>query len=232
MENPSLNVIKEFELSLKERDLVIASAFSKRTPLEEFFKKKAERIFKRAFPKTKRKFSFTLIQDNPEFKELQAKSTALGHKYFYHWDKKKEEIELQLYSLANEIKPEAGDRFNLFHTSTSYSYYTQGFGASSYARNEAERYADKARLYNLPVEIRSINEDRDKNGISHSDFEVWVKTDSLTLEVLKRKSDVSIVEQVRLCWKRGVNPRVFWYWLSPNFEAENGLDFQGNKLTK
>lgn len=118
------------------------------------------------------------------------------------------------------------------------SYGSQGYGARSYARNSAESRADVARACGVDVEITEdvrTWEGLDWSGRmtkhSLSTFHVCVGVASkVDVELLKRLPGPTLREQVRLCWKRGVQPRVFNPFLPHDYEEKNGLDYFGNDL--
>lgn len=96
--------------------------------------------------------------------------------------------------------------------------YSNQTASKKYALASARGYLDQAELYGLEGHV----EVTDSGGI-----DVFVNCDADTWEVVKAKPGVSLKEWVRLCWKRGVNPRVFNPYLPHGFEEKNGLDFFG-----
>lgn len=121
-----------------------------------------------------------------------------------------------------------------YSTHDTYTYISQGFGARRYAQAAAERSADKPRHLNVPVHVveRPYGYYKSAPLSPHHAvaFDVWVALNPLHTAALKRKySDgPSFVESVRLCWKRGVNPRVYWPMLPHDFESKHSLDYFGN----
>jgi hypothetical protein len=127
-----------------------------------------------------------------------------------------------------------------YRVDTIYSstYASQGFGAVNYAKGAAERLADAFRAQNIPVEVREAKRATNPGGrgwrgeqlpsTESCEFQVWAQCDHDKAQwALNQKTD--FVEVVRLCWKRGVNPRVYYPFLPVGFEEKNGLDFFGNK---
>jgi hypothetical protein len=64
-------------------------------------------------------------------------------------------------------------------------------------------------------------------------YEVWVSVaEDLDIEVLRLKPDIPLRETVRLCWKRGVNPRVYMPFLPHGYEEQEGLDRFGGERNR
>lgn len=112
------------------------------------------------------------------------------------------------------------------------SYHTQGFGANKYAEAAAQQKADKAVLHGLKAEVRAIKEEHVpdhfmRSSVTYVDYGVFADTTLLGWEMLQRRPEVPLREWVRLCWKRGVNPRVYYPFLPHGYEEKAGLDFFG-----
>ncbi len=65
-----------------------------------------------------------------------------------------------------------------------------------------------------------------------ADFNVYANCDATTCEIVRRKPGLTLRDWVKAQWKRGVNPRVISPFLSPDYEAKNGLDYFGGELKK
>lgn len=162
---------------------------------------------------------------------FQERADALGRQ---HFDTLKR-IKTAMHSLAELATIDVGEtEFVLFERS-SCDYSTQGFGASSYARNRCQLEALNARGNGIAAEVRERKDkERRVDGPWSAGpiqfFEVVVKLASeLDLEILRCKPSLPLREQVRLCWKLGANPRVFIQWLDHDYETRVGLDFFGNE---
>lgn len=136
------------------------------------------------------------------------------------------------------LRPVPGARLPL---STHYtgSYSSQGPGAENYARNSAEASADVARFHGVEVEVRRVEgppyPSYDWMGRPYTyrsvHFEVLAAVaGEVDVEILRRLRGLPLREQVRLCWKRGVNPRVYNPFLPHGYEEKVGLDYFGGEV--
>lgn len=139
----------------------------------------------------------------------------------------------QLNALAESAAVHAGE-MRLFTSVWSSTYNSQGFGALKYAKNNAEQYADLARYHDIACDVRLTNERSEPTyGVHHGTYEVRVGVESeIDLEILRRKPGPTLREWVRMCWQRGVNPRVYNPFLPHGYEEQNGLDYHGNDLNE
>lgn len=126
---------------------------------------------------------------------------------------------------------------------SSEDYRTQGFGAIDYARGMAEMVANQARFYKIPVSIAQVTPEwattearRGRRApvggwIPHAEFRVFVEVEHAIIDLLLIQigPGADLVEQVRLCWARGVNPRVYNPFLPHDFESKHGLDYHGGR---
>ena len=119
----------------------------------------------------------------------------------------------------------------LRRTSFSHTYNTQP-QAEFYARRSAEMTRDEFKAKGVDSEVRKVNprviKGHDWYGrpwsTTHADFQIWCEPKGMDLRMY---GAWSVKEAVRQCWKRGVNPRVYWPTLEPGFEEKNGLDYFG-----
>lgn len=109
-------------------------------------------------------------------------------------------------------------------TSHSYTYNSQGYGAAKYARGACEVRA--AELESLGITARVV-ETEPRNA-----WATEVQTASATDAAAAERRSPSTVDFVRLCWGKGVNPRVYWPFLPHGFEERHGLDFFGGYVNK
>jgi len=161
-----------------------------------------------------------------------------------HFESERERLEGLIFKAVRDgDRPRAGKlKVQLGRTISSSSYTTQGYGATRYAQGAAEAVADQARFYNIPVLVTSETPSRAtsarKNSPAHVGGWIACKNYRVIVEVEHAIIDPilivlgpgpDLVEQVRLSWARGVNPRVFNPFLPPDFEAKHGLDYLGSR---
>jgi hypothetical protein len=133
---------------------------------------------------------------------------------------------LNYRALRSPVVPIAEER--LLYTCSSCDHLSQGFGAAKYAHGDALTKVDAIETAGLTARI----EDEDQ-GISyqihHHVYRVYGCLDAASLDQIARRP-VDLVERVRLCWKRGTNPRVSMPFLPHGFEEKHGLDFFGGRV--
>lgn len=140
------------------------------------------------------------------------------------WRERASEASQRANAIADELTPAAGPlafELGVVYAST-YSTQTR---PGSYVRGAAERLADVAREYQIPVEVVPGNVPGDLHVVAHV-------ASQLDGEVLARKPGPPLREQVRRCWARGVNPRVYLPGLPHGYEERNGFDFQGREVQR
>jgi hypothetical protein len=133
-----------------------------------------------------------------------------------------------LDELAVQLTPiVTPDRWSRVRTFFASSYASQGFGATTYARQRAELEAIEIRAQGLPV--RLIEESRQSMGtevgrLRWVDVHFEVEGEVLDYEIARRRPGLSLVEWVQKSWDQGVNPRVMMPGLDPLFEGRHGID--------
>lgn len=111
-------------------------------------------------------------------------------------------------------------------------YRSQGYGALHYAEGSVQLVADVARAEGF-VDGVDLVVLTSTTGGEYSDDVVLAAVrvaDAVDAEILRRCPPPSLREQVRLCWKRGVNPRVLNPFLPHGYEEKAGLDYFGRDL--
>lgn len=129
---------------------------------------------------------------------------------------------LRYYSLFADVPKSE----RMQHVTTHYksTWSTQGYGAENYARNAAQQEIDRIEANGYTGELRVC---------PGGQFEVLVNVATRDdWDILRLKPGLSLAEQIRLCWKRGVNPRVYQPFLPHGLEEKLGIDFQGNYKEK
>lgn len=108
---------------------------------------------------------------------------------------------------------------------TKYTWIYGGAYRSSgdrYGRDAAEMQAEHVRYWGVRAEVR--------DGVAGLD--VWAGTDRIGVEAIKRKPSMTLREQVRRCWARCSNPRVFNPFLPHGYEEKVGIDYQGRETRR
>ena len=209
----------EYRKLMDEREAMNVRRHESEDAVNAGFDAELAAAYKAKFPK--RKFSKKLsLKNNPEehhtiFLKWQEKATALSEAYC----KERDELRgrMKAVALAADIPAFAG--MTLFKTVDSGTYRSQGFGEHKYARAAAEDYLDKAKSYGLDAHLREVlvAEGRDSFGWPWKavEYEVWVSTDEVGVEILGLKPDKETMEEwAKKCRERGVNMRVFMSFLS------------------
>lgn len=170
-------------------------------------------------------WGFQLIQQRfvkPALQRLQQTRAEIN------WD------QTQLKRLAPKVPLTSGPDWNLVETVHGSNYHTQGFGADRYAEGRAKLLALPYKVAGIPVRVRQEDLPRPKNPgrfyVHTSKFHVEAQTDSVIIDVMSRRPMLTLKEQIKMCWKIGVNPRVYNPWLPHGLEAKLGLDYFGNEL--
>lgn len=138
------------------------------------------------------------------------------------------------------LRPLAGDvRVKLREVYES-TYSTQGYGARKYAEGSATLTVLEARALGIKTEIViTIKEwdgvDHHGNKVHHelATFHIWVDVeDECDAQIIKQCPVLTLREQVKACWKAGIQPRVYAPFLPHGYEESVGLDFFGNEVKK
>lgn len=136
-------------------------------------------------------------------------------------------LEETLNQLAAGDIPQTNEFREVF-SSCSYDYWSMGFGASKYARDAVDRKADMLIANGIEFRIEVVPQGSSKDGCSINTYKLFAPLDEAGWDQLNRRP-IDLVEYVRKCWERGVNPRVMMPLLPHGFEEENGLDYFGGK---
>jgi len=105
------------------------------------------------------------------------------------------------------------------------TYGSQGHAAGTYASAYARLRVEVCTFNGVPARMEPVP---DQNA-----YAVLVHGDLLIAKLLRYAPEPSLRDLVRWCWKHGVNPRVYWFWLPAGYEDRVGLDyFGGDRSTK
>lgn len=221
-------MIAEFEALLNQRTELYKNKWDRVNRFSRWQKASRERQFRKLYPK--RKMNLALIVLPPD--RLKRWNEYSTKKWADIWHGREKAIEAQMELLAEKIDvPKSSEWFHC-DTKSASSWHTQGFGACKYAENAAKNVTDHLNALGVETEIRATNHHVGGGSVSYCDFEVWAKTTKVGWEIAQMKPALSLVERVRLCWKRGSNPRVDMPFLPHGFEEANGLDYFGNYINE
>jgi hypothetical protein len=138
--------------------------------------------------------------------------------------------------VADKLEPVQCQRYHLYDTVWESTYSSQGFGSYNYARKRAEMVLAEVEYSGIPAKIEEKTKYYDRTGApffskgSHTVFKIYVQADKLNREILRYKPSLSIKDVVRMCWKKGVNPRVYYPFLPHGYEEKVGIDYFGNDI--
>lgn len=207
--NRKYDLITKYDNFIKQRNLKIWAKYNK-----------------------KKKFRWETAKDLPEIKEFQDRIKVISDRFFQYWNDKINHVDSVLNSLSGELEIAKKENPILYHTTYTTTYNSQGFGANKYSRNAAEMYLLKAKLYGIDGEIREVLEFKGEYQ-DYFRFEVWIKTDEIGTEILRRKEEPPIKEVFRFLLKNGTSPYVYYPFASDrNLIEELGLDWYGNDIIK
>lgn len=133
------------------------------------------------------------------------------------------DLEVDLYELANVLPVHSGKLRVLLADIAS---QTNGRAACMILIEDCKRHGIDAQ-YTMEAE-GCVCQSMRSPAITHR---VYVLVEEpLDSEILSRKKPMEVREQVRLCWKHGLDPRLCNPFLASNFEELHGLDRRGNDL--
>lgn len=105
------------------------------------------------------------------------------------------------------------------------SYLTQTAPAT-YARAMAQIHAAAARAACPGVEVELVEDVKPSGQLGT--VRIFANVEALDVEAMRARP-MPMAEMVRLAWKHGANPRVYWPTLPHDFEAAHGLDQFGGR---
>lgn len=205
---------------------------------EAEFRGRLEALYRKKYPKRKLLWEKIVAEFPDEWEAIKAEAKHLfGNMWASHSSEEKQ-VEWALGMLAEHAAPTITDEAHTFHAVDEGTYRSQGWGACKYARNSAQSCADEAEYHGLKAEVRDVFVEYDRpihspyNGTirGYHNYEVWVNTDRLGWEIVTRKGGVPLRDWLMLCWRRGVNPRVYNPFLPHGIEEKLEIDHFGNDL--
>jgi len=216
----------EFEKLLEIREQRNVEHTQAQKAMQSAFESECKAAYKVKFPKRKFTMQRGFKDGQPEHGEIYKKWNEKGSSMWKEHHAAVEKIGEQLKEVAKTAEIPAFNGMTIYKTVDSSNYQSQGFGEHRYAHADAEDHADKAKSYGLKAMIRKvlICEGKDCCGWPYRviEYEVWVSTSLLGVEILEYKPDKeTMAEWVQKCDKRGVCPRVFFPFM--NYEEEEKL---------
>lgn len=165
-----------------------------------------------------------------EFDGICERHRAQADVVFHDDRERRVAIERRLAEIAQEIQPVPAPDLYKAHDAWASSYHTQGFGAESYAKAEAEHRAFMLRYAGVEVEIKRVEERTPSTampGKVHVSvrYEVWARCTELDYEIARRMPGPSPKDELQWHWNRGVNPRVLHPFLPHGLEEKLGVSF-------
>lgn len=111
----------------------------------------------------------------------------------------------------------------------SSTYNTQGWGAHTYARSNAESRAQHYEIAGLKAEVRVhwVRDDHpgdkfwEKSDLAQ--YEIWVQSTEEDADIAKYKPGLSLKDWLQWCWDRAINPRVMNPYLPWGLEEKLGV---------
>ncbi len=231
MTDTSLTRIDEFRTQLRTREQAQQTFTAQSDAVQAACHAALETDFRTQWPR--RKWSLDRAIQCPNLTTLRTEFQARADALFARHQGHLKTLDAILASLAETTPVWTTGDLRKAMVASAHTYMSQGYGASRYAERQAQMVADKARFHGLTAEVRPEGPARTESrwGITYQDYAVWVNTDEDGWKLLERKPEVPLKEWLRLCWKRGVNPRVYNPFLPAGLEEKLGIDYFGNDVT-
>lgn len=193
--------------------------------------------YKAKFPR--RKFILEKVQkDLTEYEAVYTSYRDRATKIYDEWFTEKMRLEYDLSVIAEVITPKelqehsaAQSDYDIVHVVSSASYRTQGYGAAKYAKGEAIRWQQKFENSGISTRLEEeVSSARFVHGIRSCKYILLARCAPIVAEIIRRKPEVPLREWLKMCWKQGVNPRVYNPFLRYGLEEELNLDYFGNDV--
>ena len=134
----------------------------------------------------------------------------------------------RLYTEAESIPVPVDTEFREVNRVDEYEFSTQT-GSMFYARAKAEVFAAGYRQHTKSVEVIEVSNPQTsmKSGV------IYAKTTIDGALLLRFKPGLGLLDDIKLCLKRGANPQVIHHNLLPvDYQERLGIDWQGNDVQK
>lgn len=169
---------------------------------------------------------------------VRAAVTPVNEKWLAHlkgltFRSRELDVEMRRIADACEVRPGGRRLYREFWAGT---YRSTGSG-SHYAQSEAKLHEVRLTAAGVSTELERVERVGSprigpfpgSSGWTDYRLHVFVESD-VDVEVLRRRTPPPMREEVRLCWKLGINPRVLNPWLPHGYEERVGIDYFGNDL--
>ena len=128
----------------------------------------------------------------------------------------KENMKNLLEEYAKDHNVVASNNMCCIKKSDGGNYHTQGFGCNKYAKGSLKESQMLLDLFGYKTEIKEIRgESADRWGIRYNKYELWTNLTLFDYYCFKEQGNfISVLNWAVLCWRNGVNPKVYFPFLS------------------
>lgn len=150
-----------------------------------------------------------LIEEEMKPYRIMAKDLIIRH------EKEKDDVKNYLINFAKEYNPEPLDYHLVIETARAGDYSSQGGGASRYAENSLQENLTLLKLLGYDAEI--VEESKSKVGhyqIEMPNYALKANITQFDFWCISKLHFISVLNWAFLCWENGVNPKVYFPFLS------------------
>ena len=121
----------------------------------------------------------------------------------------------------------------LLKTSDGGDYHTQGFGCNKYAKGSLQEPKMLLDLFGYKTEINEmLGERTDQWGIRYNTYELWANISPFDYYCFREQGNfISVLNWAVLCWRNGVNPKVYFPFLSDEDYEKSLVLWRDNSYT-
>jgi len=150
---------------------------------------------------------------------------------------KREQIKENMKNLLEEYAKDhnvvASNNMYCIKKSDGGNYHTQGFGCNKYAKGSLKESQMLLDLFGYKTEIKEIlGESADRWGIRYNKYELWTNLTPFDYYCFKEQGNfISVLNWAVLCWRNGVNPKVYFPFLSDEDYEKSLVLWRDNSYT-
>jgi hypothetical protein len=173
--------------------------------------------YKKQFPRSKVTDLSKVMKKLPEetITSISEPLTVLGKKELDHKKRQEKLLDALLYSLSNAMEIKQTEEYRDLTSRSSYDYWSQGFGASTYAKNAVKVYLQDLEKEGIDCKIEERNVEHIGEWSVHSaNYVLMAKIEPWQFDCILRRTKYDPLQWAVDCWKRGVNPKVYNPFLS------------------